>query len=165
MSTRYASNYNYYSTASTAVNPYSVPNTRETDVPKVERSAKTAEKTQSKLHINSVLGLVFIAVVFFMVFRFTAMNEINSNNEKLAAELKEVSARTDMARIALDRTTDLNYVESVAKSELNMDFPQSHQVVSVTLNYPDKVVVANAKHDGVWQKIGNFFGGIWEYLA
>ena len=164
MSTRYAGNYNYYSTASTAAKPYAIPKTKEAE-PQVKRSAKTVAKTESKLHINSVLGLMFVAVVFFMVFRFTAMNEINSNNEKLTTQLKEVSAQTDMARISLDRTTDLNYVESVAKSELNMDFPQSHQVVSVSLNYPDKVVVADAKHDGVWQKIGDFFGGIWEYLA
>ncbi|MBQ2966496.1 MAG: hypothetical protein IJE10_00045 [Clostridia bacterium] len=165
MSTRYASQYEYYSATSTVAKPYSIPVPQETVGARTDSRTRTRVREKSKININSILGIVFIAVVFLMVFRFTAMNEINSNNEKLAGQLKEVSARTDMARIALDRTTDLNYVESVAKSELSMDFPQSHQVISVSLSYPDKVVVAEAGQDGMWQRIGDFFSGIWEYLA
>ncbi len=160
---RYASEYSYYSTASTAVKPYVLPDTRETEQPKIKRGART--KTASKLHINSVLGVAFIAVVFIMVFRFTAMNEMSTNNEQLSAQLKEVSAEADMAQLSLERTTDLNYVENIAKTDLGMDFPQNHQVVSVSLNYPDKVVVSETQSEGFWDKVGNFFSGIWEYLS
>ena len=163
MATRYASNYSYYSAASTAVKPYSMPAPQEQEWVEVKRGVRT--KSKSKIHINGVLGVVFIVAIFVMIFRFTAMNELSTNNEALTSELKEASAMTDMARLSLDRTTDLNYVESVARTELGMDFPQNHQVVNVTLNYPDKAVVNETASESVWESIGNFFGGIWEYLA
>ena len=160
---RYASDYSYYSTASTATKPYVLPETKEAERTKARRGVRT--KTASKIHINSILGIVFIAVVFVMVFRFTAMNEMSTGNEQLSAQLKEVSAEADMAQLSLDRTTDLNYVENVAKADLGMDFPQNHQVVSVSLNYPDKVVVSENQNEGFWDEVGNFFSGIWEYLS
>lgn len=161
--TRYASDYSYYSTASTAAKPYALPETKTAERTASKRKVRT--KTASKVHINTILGVVFIAAVFVMVFRFTAMNEMSTNNEQLASELKEVSAEADMAQLSLDRTTDLNYVENIAKTELGMDFPQSHQVVSVSLNYPDKVVVSETQSEGFWDSVGNFFSGIWEYLS
>lgn len=152
-------NYSAYEFGQVAVNPYAIPKHEEQQaVPKIKRKAKT------KISVNATLSVVLIVAVFVLLFRFALINEISFNNTKLEKQLTEQTIATDMARLDLDRTTDLNYVEAVAKEKLGMDFPQSHQVVNVTLQYPDKAVVSKPASPGVFKTVGNFFSGILEYL-
>jgi len=159
MAKDYSINYSAYEYGQVAVNPYPVSEPDgDVALPKIKRQAKT------KISINAVLGAVVIVAVFLLLFRCALINEISSNNTKLEQDLVKATIATDMARLELDRTTDLNYVEAVAKERLGMDFPQSHQVVNVTLEYPDKAVVSNPAQPGILETVGGFFGGILEYL-
>lgn len=143
-----------------ATSPYSVPKHTEEEVvlPKIKKQVKP------KISVNALLTALLIVTVFVLLFRSALINEVSFNNAKLEQELTKETIATDMARLELDRTTDLNYVEAVAKERLGMDFPQSHQVVNVTLQYPDKAVVSKTYSPGVLKTVGNFFGGILEYL-
>lgn len=156
MSKEYA--FDYYSAYGTTGSTTAVPKTRESEIPKIKKNTKTKSKT------NSILFAVLIAVVFVVVFRYTLINEINSNNTKLENKLNAITTEADIAKLSLDKTTDLNYVETVAKEKLHMDFPQSHQVTNVTLIYPDKVSVSQTQSGSIISAIGNFFSGIVEYL-
>lgn len=159
MAKEYSVNYSAYEFGQVAVNPYPLTKPAEENaVPKIKRKAK------SKISVNAVLTAILITTVFLLLFRSALINEVSANNTKLEQELTKQSIATDMARLDLDRTTDLNYVEAVAKERLGMDFPQSHQVINVTLEYPDKAVVAKTNGTDVFKNIGNFFGGILEYL-
>ena len=159
MARDYSLNYSGYEFGQVAVNPYPLSEpSKEQALPKIKRRVKP------KISVNATLTAVLILAVFLLLFRFALINEISSNNTKLEQELTKQTIATDMAKLELDRTTDLNYVEAVAKEKLGMDFPQSHQVVNVTLKYPDKAVVSKPAQPGVFESIGNFFGGILEYL-
>ena len=147
-----------YDNSQIAVNPYSVPKQEEVVLPKIKRQTKT------KIGMNAILTALLIVTVFVLLFRSALITEVSFNNTKLEQELTKETIATDMARLELDRTTDLNYVEAVAKERLGMDFPQSHQVVNVTLEYPDKAVVTKNYSPNILQTVGGFFGGILEYL-
>lgn len=155
MAREYAYDYSAY-TAERAL-PYKSPKTQEREIPKIKPRVKT------KYSLNRILSVALIATIFVVVFRYTLINEMNANNTKLSRELSAVTAETDLARITLDRTTDLNYVENTAREMLGMDFPQSYQMTNVTLTFPDKAVKAE-NQAGVFQTVGNFFGDILEYL-
>ena len=158
MAGQYAFDYKRYNAGQALDDINPAPYVRETALPKIKRA------TKQKTNINNVLIMVLIAVVFVVVFRYTLINEINSNNTKLEKQLNTVTTECDMARISLDRTTDLNYVEAVAREKLNMDFPQSHQIINVTLENADKVVKTEPAKSGALTALGNFFGGMLEYL-
>lgn len=155
MAREYAYDYTAY-TAERAL-PYGIPKVKEQEVPKIKPRVKP------RTNVNSVLCMVMIAAIFVVVFRYTLINEMNANNTTLSRELSAVTAETDLARINLDRTTDLNYVESTAREKLGMDFPQSYQMTNVTLTFPNKAVKASNR-TSVFESVGNFFSGILEYL-
>lgn len=161
MAKEYAYDYSYYtSAAQPAAYPYKGrEQERETAVPKIKRRAKA-----KKSRLNQALSVILIAAVFVVVFRYTVINEMNYNNTKLTNELRAVTAETDVAKISLDRTTDLKYVENVAKTKLGMDFPQNHQVVNVTLSHPNKAVAAAGEKTGFFTSLKNIFGSVLEYL-
>ncbi len=159
MAKEYAYDYRYSTAAELSSYPYADQQQQQV-LPKIKK--KTAAKP--KIRINQMLSVMLIAAIFIVVFRYTVINEMNYNNTKLANQLTAVTAETDMAKISLDKTTDLKYVESVAKNQLGMDFPQSYQVVNVTLSYPDKAVRAAEEAPGFFTTIRNFFSSVLEYL-
>lgn len=151
-----AYDYSYYMTDTTY--PYSP--AREQAAPKIKKKAAAKRKSR----VNQVLSVMLIAAVFVVIFRYTMINDMNYNNTKLSNELKAVTTETDLAQIRLDRTTDLKYVESMAKEKLGMDFPQSHQVVNVTLSYPNKAVKTTGEQTSFFASVKKIFGNVLEYL-
>ncbi len=158
MAKEYAYDYSYYTGSRTGALPYREEQTRERAVPKAR------PKVKKKNRLNALLSVVLAVMVFAVVYRYAIINEMKSNNVALNKMLTEATVKTDLAKIELQRTTDLNYVERMAKEKLGMDFPQKHQIINVTLEQEDKVVKATPEKKGFFAAVGDFFGGIVEYM-
>jgi hypothetical protein len=103
-------------------------------------------------------------MLFTVVLRYTAINELNSDNRALERELQALIAANEQNTVVLDRSTDLKNVEQIARAKLGMDLPQSHQVVKVNLDMNDKAVKVTENSEGLWSKCSGVLSACLEYL-
>ncbi len=150
--------YQHYYTGQTAVRK---------PLPEVEVQPKQKTKAKAKVKSkvwNRLLAVAVFAMVFCIVYRYTIINEMAATNTAMQKQLQEITAANEQAAIYLDKTTDLKKVEEVARNELNMDFPQSYQIVNVTLNHENKVVKTTPVELSFFDKVKNAISKTLEYL-
>ena len=108
--------------------------------------------------------MIVAAMVFAVVIRATIISDINLENRKLNATLVQLRAETEQSQVELNRTTDLNTVEKMAKSELDMKAPDSNQVVSLVLDMDNRTVKPNNTSGSFVNGLKRILSGAMEYL-
>lgn len=132
---------------------------------------KSAEKRNKKKRYiwtpkatTNVMVMIVAAMVFAVVIRATIISDINLENRKLNATLVQLRAETEQSQVELNRTTDLNTVEKMAKSELDMKAPDSNQVVSLVLDMDNRTVKPNNTSGSFVNGLKRILSGAMEYL-
>ena len=136
-------------------------------VPEVQKNPAKKSRTHISVKpgvLSRICFVLIFAMLFTVVLRYTAINELNSDNRALERELQALVAANEQNTVTLDRATDLNNVEEIARTKLGMDLPQSHQVVNINLAMNDKAVKVSSEKNGFFTKCVGVLGACLEYL-
>ena len=77
----------------------------------------------------------------------------------LNSSLAKVEKQVQQSAVKLESMTDLNTVQTVATTKLNMGLPQQHQVVELDLDMGSKAVAVKSGTDNG----ENFLSKAWEF--
>ncbi len=106
---------------------------------------KETQKTNNKVRAKAKPGLwklvVFVlvfAAAFVIVNGYVAINEANNEISKLRDEYNSVLATNQSIQVKIDKTIDLNQLQSVAGEKLGMVRPERYQMFYVDLEMEDK---------------------------
>ncbi len=100
-----------------------------------KKSGKAVRKNKkSKPHIFTVIFVFSVSIV--MIAHYACLAEINFNINKLEKELKEVQKENSLLSVKLAQAINLQSLEKVALGELNMQYPDSEQIVYINVIKP-----------------------------
>ncbi len=132
---------------------------------------KVETKKKSKAHIkvtpkffSRVYVCMLMAVVFTVVFRYAVINEMSRANDALNTQLSEMCAYNEQQSVHMDMATNLNTVEEIAETKLNMGIPQAYQTVEVTVGMDNKAVRIEKESNGFFKFLKNAGSKVMEYL-
>lgn len=109
---------------------YNVPFYEEKKKPR----AAIKRNKKSKPHILTVI--IVFAVSIVMISHYACIAEINYNINRLEKEFKEVEKENSLLSVKLAQTINLQSLEKVALDDLNMQYPNSDQIVYVNVIKP-----------------------------
>jgi len=105
----------------------------------------TTQKTQnkSKTKAKPALGRIvafalLFAAAFVIVNGYVAINEANNEISQLRDEYNNVLATNQSIQVKIDKTIDLNQLQSIAGEKLGMVRPERYQMFYVDLEMGDK---------------------------
>ena len=95
-------------------------------------------KANTKRSFGSALYVVMAFVMAFtMVNGYVKINEANENIAKLKAEYNSIVASNQTLQVKIDKTIDLNQLQTLAEEKFGMMRPERHQMVYVELPMED----------------------------
>jgi len=128
---------------------------------------RPAKKTGILDNPKKLLALTFILAitgVFVILWRTAIITNMNTQVSELNNKLNVYYSQNEQTAVMLDRTTDLKYVENVARERLNMAVPQAEQKVYIDVNIPDSVEIPVKQERGILKGIKKFINNCLEYL-
>lgn len=106
------------------------------------------KKAQKSKGFYKVYVAALFAVIFTVVLRYTIINEMTTQIADMNRQLARVDKEVQQASVHLESLTELNTVQEIATTQLNMRTPQPHQIVSLDLNMGDKAVLLTDSNEG-----------------
>lgn len=104
-----------------------------------------AQKSNNKVKSKAKPGLwriatfvLAFAAAFVIVNGYVSINEANNEIAKLRNEYNDVLATNQSIQVKIDKTIDLNQLQSVAGEKLGMVRPERYQMFYVDLDMGDK---------------------------
>ncbi len=119
--------------------------------------AKAKLERRTKISIGSKVVLLF-AIVFFLVFRSTQINESFSKIQSLKSERLAIQKVNDQIEVNIQNSLNLNKIEQAAKEKLGMQKLSSRQTVYVSL--PKKDYVEHKPEEVRIEENNGFFSGL-----
>ena len=126
--------------------------------PQTETRKKVSAKESNKRFYKMFMIGLFTAV-FVIVFRSAVIAKMNNEIAVLNSNLAKIEKQVQQSAVKLESMTDLNTVQTVATTELNMGLPQQHQIVELDLDMGSKTVAVKSGTDNG----ENFFSKAWEF--
>lgn len=134
---------------------------------RIEKKVQEHKKlTKSKAKADSVkrhktIGICAVILALcagFMISRNVAVYESRNNVEDLQKELNELKEYSSQKAFELDQSLDLEGIEKIAKTKLNMVRPEKYQTVYVNIKQDDVTEVTADQVEGIKGLFG-IFGG------
>lgn len=121
---------------------------KEKKVKKVQKAPK--QKLNSKVVIVAVL-ISFAA--YFMISKQVAVFETESEITKLQKQLDGLKSKEIQKNFELEQSVDLETVEDIATSKLNMQRPDQNQKVYLNVTGEDVTEITSKDNEGVKNKV------------
>lgn len=133
-------------------------NRRENKVNEHKRNikAKKKEKTAANFRIVAISLAIMTVCAMFMISRNVAAYESKRNVESLQKELNELQEYLSQKTFELDKSIDLETVEEIAKTKLNMVRPEKYQTVYVNIKQDDVTEITASETEGIKRFFGIF---------
>lgn len=129
---------------------YDFQNEFQTEKTKIEKSNK---KAKAKPAFGKIAALVLaFAAAFVIVNGYVSINEANNEIAKLRSEYNDVLATNQSIQVKIDKTIDLNQLQSVAGEKLGMVRPERYQMFYVDLEMGDKTESAKKSNHQTSEK-------------
>ncbi|MBM7560495.1 hypothetical protein [Fusibacter tunisiensis] len=111
-----------------------------------KENAKKKAMCQIKNMFFSICVVFFFASVFgAVIFQNSLVNEAKYNLFNLRNEIKSIEARIEEVEANLERHTELQNIEVIAKEQLNMQYPVKEQIVYINAATEYKLNVAEGE--------------------
>jgi len=133
---------------------------------KIIRLPQKKQSNRPKLTIGHILrGIAVFAVCFALmgslIYNQLQLNELNTSLQTVNKQLSNAKSEQVQLQMAAESKVSMQKVENYATSVLGMQKLNANQIEYVRLSEGDKVeVVASASAEPVWQKIADWFSGI-----
>ena len=85
--------------------------------------------------------------------------------EKKQAELNALVASNEKLQVDIDRSLDLDKVETIARDELGMRRAEKHQTIYLDMSQSDYVEKVAKNEFSPLLRVGEFFSGLMSYFA
>lgn len=116
--------------------------------------AKAREQRRLNFYIVcAILALSFSA--YFMVSKNVQVHETSKKIENLQKELTMLESNTSQKIFELEQSVDLNTVEEIASTRLNMQRPEKYQIVYLNVPVEDVTEITANDVEGVKNQVGN----------
>ena len=142
---------------------YDIPQTAVKEKETVRKKSKTGI-LDNPAKLMKIVFAVVMAGLFVILWRSATITKMNTQVNDINERLLVLYSQNEQATVILDRTTDLNYVEEVAKTKLNMDVPRTEQKVYVDVNVPDRAEIPVEESGAFIKGAKKFISNCLEYL-
>lgn len=127
------------------------------------------KKEQTKAKRANATGLVKLALVvacaFVILLRGVMITDKCCSVEKKQAELNALVASNEKLQVDIDRSLDLDKVETIARDELGMRRAEKHQTIYLDMSQSDYVEKVAKNEFSPLLRVGEFFSGLMSYFA
>ncbi len=111
---------------------------------KRERQPQIHKKRQRSYRFEKVIITIIIAIIFAcsisILTRFTSITEARYNVSNLEKRLESLEAEKAKLKVEVEKVSKSGWIESEAKTRLQMDYPTADQIISINVN-PAKVAM------------------------
>ena len=101
------------------------------------------------------MGVVALAATF-MISKFVAVNETAGEIKSLTRELESTRAYTSQRIFEMERSIDLSEVEEIATTRLEMQRPETYQIVYVNVDKEDVSEITAGDVEGAGNDVKSF---------
>lgn len=124
---------------------------------KKKREAKRMKiKAQRQLNFFVICSIIALsAAAYFMISKNVQLHESKDKITKLENELTMLESNTSQKIFELEQSVDLNAVEQIASTRLNMQRPEKYQIVYINVQTDDVADITSGNVEGVKSKVGN----------
>lgn len=123
-----------------------------------KRQLSRKQKLQQQRRLNFQVICVIIALfcaAYFMISQNVQVNDTARQINNLKKELAVLESNTSQKTFELEQSVDLNKVEEIASTRLNMQRPEKYQVVYINIKTDDVTEVTADNVEGVKNQLGN----------
>lgn len=131
--------------------------------PEIEAKEKksVAKAPKRKLNIRAVIFAVAISMsAYFMISKQVAVYETEKEISKLTATLEEMKSVETQKNFELEQSVDLNEVEEIAVSKLNMQRPEHGQKVYINITSEDSCEVTAGQTESIGNRVSGFASNV-----
>lgn len=139
---------------------------------RIREEKKNAEKKlkileQRRLNFFVVCAIVLISMAaYFMISKNVQVHETADKIKSLEKELSMLESKSSQKIFELEQSVDLDEVEKIATTRLNMQRPEKYQTVYINVPVDDVTEVTSNDSEGIANNVGsvaehmkrNFFG-------
>ncbi len=123
---------------------------------KRKESRKLKIKEQRKLNFFIITGIILLSMAaYFMISKNVQMHETSDKIKQLQSELSMLESNTSQKMFELEQSVDLNSVEEIASTRLNMQRPEKYQIVYINVPSEDVAKVTADKVEGAGNRVGS----------
>jgi cell division protein FtsL len=122
-----------------------------------KREAKKIKlRSQRRLNFFVICAVVALSMAaYFMISKNVQVHETKDQITKLENELAMLESNTSQKIFELEQSVDLNAVEQIATTRLNMQRPEKYQIVYINVQTDDVTEVTANNVEGVKNQVGN----------
>ena len=123
---------------------------------KKREAQKIKVRDQRRLNFFVICSIIVLSMAaYFMISKNVQYQESNDKIKKLENELTMLESNTSQKIFELEQSVDLNAVEQIASTRLNMQRPEKCQIVYINVQTDDVAEVTADNVEGVKSKVGN----------
>ena len=113
-------------------------------------------KAQRRLNFFVICSIIALSMAaYFMISKNVQLHESQDKITKLENELAMMESNTSQKIFELEQSVDLNAVEQIASTRLNMQRPEKYQTVYINVQTDDVAEITADNVEGVKSKVGN----------
>ena len=122
-----------------------------------KREAKKIKiRQQRRLNFFLICSIIALSMAaYFMISKNVQLHETGDEIAKLENELAMLESNASQKIFELEQSVDLNAVEQIATTRLNMQRPEKYQIVYVNVQTDDVTEVTAGNVEGVKNQLGN----------
>lgn len=127
---------------------------------------KVAKAPKQKLNIRAIVFAFLIAFsAYFMISKEVTVFETKNEIAKLEDQLKAMKSTEVQMNFELEQAVDLQTVEEIATTRLNMQRSEHNQKVYVDITSEDVTEFTSKDKEGVQKKVKDFTGNLKKNIA
>jgi len=107
-----------------------------------QKPLKTKPKKKAKVKGKVLLGLVTFSVALAIVYRYTAVNKLNTEVIGLKNELEEINMINAQLKLNAEKSVNYDEIEKYAIQNLGMQKSQAYQIEYINIDKED--IINNA---------------------
>ena len=115
---------------------------------KIQTKTKAKAQVVKTQKVIAICSIILALCAGFMISRNVAVYESKNEVEALQKELNQLREYSSQKAFELDRSLDLEEIENLAKTNLNMVRPEKYQTVYVNIKQEDVTEITAREAEG-----------------
>lgn len=123
---------------------------------KKKESRKAKLNQERRLNFFVICAIVLLSLsAYFMISKNVQVHETSDRIQELQKELAMLESNSSQKIFELEQSVDLDAVEQIASTRLNMQRPEKYQIVYLNVKSDDVTEVVSSDKEGLKNQVGN----------
>ncbi len=132
----------------------------EEEQQKIEQQKQQARRLklnqQRRMNAFLICAVILLSLsAYFMISKNVQLHETSDKIAELETELAMLESTTSQKIFELEQSVDLNTIEQIASTRLNMQRPEKYQIVYINVPTEDVTEVTAKDTEGVKNQVGS----------